>query len=81
MEIDLFSLYMLICFPISDNVMVPQRTFLPDFVLHTCNMCIRMHNLREITLKVKKVYYYETYALKSGPGCLHKVVIYEGFQS
>ena len=36
MEIDLFSLYVLICFRISDNVMVRQRTFLPDFVLHTC---------------------------------------------
>ena len=54
MEIDLFSLYVLICFRILDNVMVRQRTFLPDFVLHTCNMCICMHNLREITLKTSR---------------------------
>ena len=60
-------------------------------------MCICMHNLRKgkhklpwkhhvdwvgkQNVQVKKVYYYETYALKSGPGYLHKVVIYEGFQS
>ena len=36
MEIDLFSLYVSICFTISDHVMVPQRTFLSNFVLYTC---------------------------------------------
>ena len=35
MEIDLFSLYVSICFTISDHVMVPQRTFLSNFVLYT----------------------------------------------
>ena len=35
MEIDLFSLYVSVCFTISDNVMVPQRTFLSNFVLYT----------------------------------------------
>ena len=29
--------------------------------------------------QAKKVYYYKTFALKSGPGCLHKVVIYLEF--
>ena len=25
--------------------------------------------------QAKKMYYYKTFALKSGPGCLHKMVI------
>ena len=35
MEIDLFSLYVSIYFTVSDHVMVPQRTFLSNFVLYT----------------------------------------------
>ena len=96
LQVDLFSLYVLICFLISDNVMVPQRLFFQILSYTRASMCICMHNLRKDkdklpwkhhvdwggkqNFQVKKLYYYETFAPKSGPGCLHKVVIYEGFQ-